>query len=211
MENFVTRKEFTRKVASYLIPFVAAFFVRLFFFTCKKIYHFEGALPTRNCVFVGWHGELFFNPLLYRKVRKTFTAYALVSRHFDGELIARTNQLSAQIHALRGSSSKGGRSVLLQAIKQLKNGADVVLTPDGPRGPRHKLQGGVLSLAKRSGGKVVVITHRPQRFWRLKSWDQFMIAKPFTKVDVYFQSLQLQEFDEKELSYLQERMLVHAI
>ncbi len=204
-------KPLYRKAATVLVPPVAALCVRLFFLSCRKKYHYIGSLPQNNCVFVGWHGELFFNPLFYKKARPGFDAYALVSRHFDGELIARTNKISAGLHALRGSSSKGGSAVLLQAIKKLRAGADVVLTPDGPRGPRHRIQDGVLSLCRRCGGSVVIITHRPRRYWRLKSWDRFMIAKPFTRVDVYFQTLRLQNFDENDKKYLQERMLAYAL
>ncbi|MGM0622679.1 MAG: DUF374 domain-containing protein, partial [Campylobacterota bacterium] len=155
--------------------------------------------------------ELFVNPLVYRSLRKRFKTYAMISHHFDGELIAKTFSFAAGIDALRGSSKRGAKAVLVQAIRQIQNGADVILTPDGPRGPRHSMQGGALSIAKRAGGNVVIITTRAHNYWQLNSWDKFTVPKPFSTVDIYVQSLQLESFDAIETTQLQEKMLRYAI
>lgn len=185
--------------------------MRLLYLTYKKEFHIKGELPQSNCVFIGWHGELFINPVAYKKYRKNFNSYALISHHFDGELIAKTFYYACKIKAIRGSSRRGAKAALINAIKTVSNGDDVILTPDGPRGPRHKFQSGALAIAKRAGGKVVIITSKPYRFWQLKSWDKFMIPKPFTKVDIYMQVVKLESYDEDEAQAIEQRMLKYAV
>ena len=204
-------KDFYRKVGSVLIPPLGAVLMRLFYLTYKKEFHIQGQLPEENAVFIGWHGELFINPVAYKQYRKNFNSYAVISHHFDGELIAKTFNYACKIKALRGSSRKGAKAVLIKAIKAVQNGDDVILTPDGPRGPRHKFQAGALAIAKRAGGKVVIITSKPHNFWQLKSWDKFMIPKPFSKIDIYMQVVLLEAYDEQEAEKIEKRMLEHAV
>ena len=47
------------------------------------------------------------------------------------------------IGAIRGSSSKGGAKVIISALKELKDGNDIAITPDGPRGPRYSIADGL--------------------------------------------------------------------
>jgi len=206
----VRAKDIYRKIGKLVIPPIGALLMRLLYSTYKFEYSIEGKLPNRNCVFVGWHGELFVNPLVYRKLRKGYKTYAVVSHHFDGELIAKTLQFAGRINALRGSSRKGAKAVLLQAIKQIQKGGDIILTPDGPRGPRHSFQPGALAIAKRAEGNLVIITMRAHKYWQLKSWDQFVIPKPFSKVEIFVQALQLRNFDEKTAAMVQQKMIKYA-
>jgi len=206
----VRAKDIYRKIGKLVIPPIGALLMRLLYSTYKFEYNIEGKLPDRNCVFVGWHGELFVNPLVYRKFRKEYKTYAVISHHFDGELIAKTLQLAGKINALRGSSKKGAKAVLLQAIKQIQKGGDIILTPDGPRGPRHSFQPGALAIAKRAEGNLVIITMRAHKYWQLKSWDQFVIPKPFSKVEIFMQALQLESFDEETAAMVQQKMMKYA-
>jgi len=206
----VRAKDIYRKIGKLVIPPIGALLMRLLYSTYKFEYSIEGKLPDRNCVFVGWHGELFVNPLVYRKFRKRYKTYAVISHHFDGELIAKTLQLAGRINSLRGSSKKGAKAVLLQAIKQIQKGNDIILTPDGPRGPRHSFQPGALAIAKRAEGNLVIITMRAHKYWQLKSWDQFVIPKPFSKVEIFMQALQLESFDEETAAMVQQKMIKYA-
>jgi lysophospholipid acyltransferase (LPLAT)-like uncharacterized protein len=107
----------------------------------------------------------------------------LVSQSKDGEYISQV------IHRLgmgtvRGSSSRGGVRALLQMAKRGREGHSLAVTPDGPRGPRHVVQPGLLSIAARSELPIIPLTTGARSSWRLGSWDRFEIPKPFTRLRV---------------------------
>jgi lysophospholipid acyltransferase (LPLAT)-like uncharacterized protein len=85
---------------------------------------------------------------------------------------------------VRGSSSRLGASAILQLTEVLASGHDVVITPDGPRGPAYKLGPGIIFLAQKSGAAVVPFNMEYSSYWRLKSWDRFIVPRPFSKVRV---------------------------
>ena len=97
-----------------------------------------------------WHGRSLMMPLAYRGR----LAYILISQHRDGELIARITQRFG-FGAVRGSTTRGGTAALRQLISLGRGGADLVITPDGPKGPCHVAQPGVIQLAKASGLPIV--------------------------------------------------------
>jgi len=86
------------------------------------------------------------------------------------------------------------------------------VTPDGPKGPRHHISDGAIGLALKSKLPIFVMNFKSKHFWQLKSWDRFVIPKPFTKLDFYIQSISLEgmEFEEAR-AYLKEKMLEHTI
>jgi lysophospholipid acyltransferase (LPLAT)-like uncharacterized protein len=100
----------------------------------------------------------------------------LISQHADGELIA---EICRNLHfgLIRGSTTRGG----VEAVRQfLHNGnrAHLAITPDGPRGPRRKVQPGAVYLASRTGLPIIPIGIAFRRAWRMKSWDQFALPQP---------------------------------
>jgi lysophospholipid acyltransferase (LPLAT)-like uncharacterized protein len=68
----------------------------------------------------------------------------------------------------------------------LASGRDVVITPDGPRGPVYELGPGIILLAQKSGAPVFPANLEYSRCWRLKSWDRFILPRPFSKIRVIF-------------------------
>ena len=158
-----------------------------------------------------WHGELLMSPQAYRTIHKKHPASAIVSSHFDGSLIANTLRMLS-IRPLRGSSRKGASKVLLEAFRSIKKGEEVLITPDGPKGPRHSMSDGAIGIALKSKLPIFVMNFKAERFWQLGSWDKFVIPKPFSKVDFYIQSISLEgmELDEAR-AYLLEKMLEHTI
>ncbi len=151
------------------------------------------------------------SPQAYRKIHKKHPASAIISSHFDGSLIASTLNM-LKIRPLRGSTKKGARQVLLQAFKSIKSGEEVLITPDGPRGPRHSMSDGAIGIALKSRLPIFVMNYKAEKYWQLKSWDKFVIPKPFSKVDFYIQSLSLEGMDlEEARSYLSAKMLAHTI
>lgn len=131
-------------------------------------------------VYTLWHGQML--PILWAHRQPTGV---IISEHRDGEIIARVvGRLG--FFGVRGSSSRGGARALLEAVQVLKRGADMAITPDGPRGPRHSFAPGALALAHRAGVPLVSIVAHVDRAWRLRSWDGFEIPKPFARVTIVY-------------------------
>lgn len=128
-----------------------------------------------------WHGQLLPAAWAHRQ-----RSSALVSEHRDGEIITRVvGRLG--IGAIRGSSTRGGARALLECVTALRQRAtDIVITPDGPRGPRHQFAPGALIVAFRAAAPIVPLTVHIDRAWRMNSWDQFEVPKPFARVTVYY-------------------------
>jgi lysophospholipid acyltransferase (LPLAT)-like uncharacterized protein len=131
--------------------------------------------------FAFWHGGLL--PLVWRH-RGEGTS-VLVSLHKDGEIIARVCE-ALGLRTVRGSTTRGGGRALLGLVRELEAGYEVAVTPDGPKGPRHHFAPGALMAAQRAHAPVVPIGVHCSRAWHLKSWDRFMIPKPFARIVVVY-------------------------
>lgn len=105
--------------------------------------------------------------------------HVLISKSRDGELVAR---LAAKFGytALRGSTTRGGAEGARALVASLRAGKRCAITPDGPRGPRRRVQPGVAAVARLSGAPVVPFGFAARRAWRLSSWDRFLVPQPFT-------------------------------
>ena len=162
-------------IADYLITAL----LWLIFLTCKKQY--KGKMRQKEPgVVLCWHEYLAFMPFTYKKYWQK-RIFVIISDHKDGEIIARVNRRFG-INALRGSSSKNAVRVFVGALRELKNGADIIITPDGPRGPRHFISDGSVTIAQKAGVKVAVLSYSASKFWRFKSWDKMILPKPFSRV-----------------------------
>lgn len=110
----------------------------------------------------------------------------LISKSDDGEIIARVVGLWGGDLA-RGSSSRGGKEALMILNNALKKkNSSIVTTPDGPRGPVYEFQAGTILLSQFTQSEIVPITFSADRYWTLRSWDKFIIPKPFAKIAVSF-------------------------
>jgi len=137
----------------------------------------------RPVIYVVWHGRILMLPWAHRRLRRAHGAPAvsvLASRSRDGELAVRYAARFG-VEAVRGSSSRGGAAALRALVAAVRAGTAVVLVPDGPRGPRERLQPGVVVLAALTGAPVVpvAVAARPAR--RLASWDAFVVPLPFAR------------------------------
>jgi len=204
-------KNFFRAIVKLVVPPLVYILMRIIWFSTSKKFHFISQVDEKQHVCVCWHGELFMSPQAYRKIHRKQPASAIISSHFDGSLIAGTLKL-LRIRPLRGSTKKGARQVLLQAFKSIKSGEEVLITPDGPRGPRHSMSDGAVGIALKSGLPIFIMNFTAENYWQLKSWDRFVIPKPFSRVDFYLQSVSLEGMDfEEAKAFLSERMLEHTI
>ncbi len=191
------RKYFGRKASIFFVPTIVFLFMRLLWFSYRKQYHFIHDPISEQCIAVTWHGELLISPQVYRKFRSSSPTSAIISQHFNGELIAKVLGFF-NINPLRGSSKRGAKSVLINAIKAIKAGETIMITPDGPRGPRYSMSDGAVALALRSQLPIMIVNYRPSSYWQLGSWDRFLIPKPFARLDIYHQVIILDNMDKKE-------------
>jgi lysophospholipid acyltransferase (LPLAT)-like uncharacterized protein len=136
-------------------------------------------------IFALWHGQLL--PLLYR--HRGEGVVVLISEHSDGEIIARI-ATAFGFGTVRGSTSRGAARALLELARVLEGGRDLAVTPDGPRGPAKSYAPGVLVVAQRTGAPVIGAVATTTSAWRLKSWDRFLIPKPFARVNVTYTDAQ---------------------
>lgn len=160
--------------------FTISLIVRLLYFSYRKTYDIGLKKQPKSVIVAFWHGELLMTPFFYKKIRN-HTIYGMISEHSDGELL-RLVVRHFGIKSIRGSTSKGGVRALMQAVKKLKDGSDLAITPDGPKGPRHSISDGTIFASQKSGAPIVCMRIRAKNAWRLKSWDRHIVPKPFARV-----------------------------
>lgn len=128
-----------------------------------------------------WHNRLFLSPEFFRRYRTRRRVYGLVSASKDGAWLAAFYRMIG-IHPVRGSSSNLGREAARVLIEKMREGHDIGITPDGPRGPMYTVEPGVLVVTRRLQAPMVLLGAEFTRAWRLRSWDRFYIPVPFTRV-----------------------------
>jgi lysophospholipid acyltransferase (LPLAT)-like uncharacterized protein len=137
----------------------------------------------RPVIYTVWHGRILMLPYLYGRSRRV---HALTSRSRDGEILSRFLQ-GFGIRVVRGSSSRGGARALRTLARLLREErAEVLVVPDGPRGPRHVAQAGAVLLAKVTGAPMVPVAFGATPCTVLRSWDAFLIPHPFARAVVMF-------------------------
>lgn len=204
------------KIKSFLllrvIPFILQLFVRFIYLTNKKVFHHAKIDESEPIVVAFWHGELLMQPFNYQRLRPNSLVKAMISNHKDGEAITRIVEFLG-IGSIRGSSSKGGAKALISTIKELKAGNDIAITPDGPRGPRFSIADGIVAISQKSKAKIVVFNCRPTKYWQMKSWDKFIVPKPFGTIEFFIQEpLDISSLDMEEAKKLiHEKMMTHAM
>ncbi len=171
------------KLLTKIVANVVVVVFKTLFLTCKKKLLFE--VPESNYLEAEkerflisvWHHELVIPVLI---VPQKNTA-ALVSQHQDGSYLAEIMS-RVGITPVRGSSSKGGARAIKQLIEKTEDHS-IVITPDGPRGPRQEIKSGIVFLASQTGRGILPTAYACNRFWTIKgSWTDQVIPKPFSKM-----------------------------
>ena len=186
-ENFAQKKlKIEGRLARWLIAFgvcLLRVWERTLRYEIDDRANLLGKPVTENYIGALWHNRLLIFPLVLQRFFPNRAGAALISASRDGDL------LTDAIHrfgydVIRGSSSRMGASAILQLTEMLASGRDVVITPDGPRGPAYELGPGIVFLAQKSGASVLPMNLEYSGCWRLGSWDRFIIPQPFSKVRV---------------------------
>jgi lysophospholipid acyltransferase (LPLAT)-like uncharacterized protein len=163
----------------------------------------ERAWRGGGVIFAFWHNVVMV-PLGHEARRRTV---ALVSPGGDGTFAARIVRHFG-VHSARGSTSQQGVSGVFSLLRDRPEGYSLVVTPDGPRGPRYRVQTGVVYLASRSGLPIVPVGMAVDRTWRLRSWDRFRIPKPFARAEMVFGSPRLVPPDVDRGNLEEERLSI---
>jgi lysophospholipid acyltransferase (LPLAT)-like uncharacterized protein len=165
-----------------VVPRLAALLIRLL--GCTLRYEDRAApnvtpgnLIPGPTIFAFWHRSLLACAYRFRNLDIAI----LISRSFDGELIARTVELLG-FRAIRGSSTRGGSTALRQMAEAFHAGHICAITADGPKGPAFVAKPGTTQLAQLVGAPVGSFYALSDRAWQLNSWDRFLIPKPFARV-----------------------------
>jgi lysophospholipid acyltransferase (LPLAT)-like uncharacterized protein len=146
-------------------------------------------------------------------------AIILISKSFDGELITRTLKLFG-FGAVRGSSSRSAREGLLGLKHVIETGRTAIFTADGPRGPIYRTKMGPIKLANLTGAPIGAFHLEPEHAWTIRSWDRFLVPRPFTRIVVSWAQwthvptdLPEQQFEQKreELNAAIERARLRAL
>ena len=136
----------------------------------------DGRIVIPNMIVVVWHQRLF--ALASRFANSDFST--LVSRHADGEMLARVLE-GLGLTAIRGSSTRGGAQAVRELMRKSSGPIRIAITPDGPRGPAQVLQSGAVYLASKTGLPIYCAAIGLDRPWQLRSWDRFWLPRPFSR------------------------------
>ena len=128
-----------------------------------------------------WHGRLLMMPCLESVHKESGRKMSfLVSSHRDGQVIGKAVERFGH-RAILGSSTRRGFSAFHQMLKAQEDGYDVIVVPDGPKGPRHEVQIGIMQLAKLTGSPIVPLSFSASRRKIFNTWDRFLLPYPFSK------------------------------
>jgi len=163
------KKILRTKLAYSVICWVGAKYIKFVSFTNSWSFinkKYVENLWKKNEAFIlcFWHGRLLMMPLSWNKEKKI---NVLISTHSDGQLLSKTVK-HFNIETITGSSSKGGSEAIRNIIKSLKSGISIGMTPDGPRGPRMKVNSAIIKIASLTGHKIVPLSYSVKKKFFLK-------------------------------------------
>ncbi|HMJ04755.1 MAG TPA: lysophospholipid acyltransferase family protein [Chthoniobacterales bacterium] len=132
-----------------------------------------------------WHNRLLLLPPVFSLCFPHRRSVGLISASRDGDFVSILVERFGH-GTVRGSTSRKGVIALRQLVDALAAGNNVLITPDGPRGPLYEVNQGIIFVAQKSGAAIVPMQLEYGNAWRLRSWDRFFVPKPFSKVRVLF-------------------------
>lgn len=169
-----------------VVPFLIKIFTVLITWSCRVRWHnrdhYRKLLAEQKPFVVAtWHNC------------STIAAWALqnsgitvmISDSRDGEYVSRLAKHFG-INSMRGSSSRGAKKAVRTGLELLRSKRPIAITPDGPRGPRYKVQSGVLWFAAAGGVPIIPLHIEASRQWVMNSWDGHRFPKPFSTIHVSF-------------------------
>lgn len=205
-------KALKKRLILTVVPFLAQLLIRFLYVTNKKVRRISPLIENKSGIYIFWHGELLLQSYFRTMIKNDGPVGVIISEHGDGELIARTMHYFG-VETLRGSSRRNAAKALKQAWDFAHRGGNIVITPDGPRGPRHSVADGVVTLSQKLDLPIITQNIRPSKYWQLGSWDKFIIPKPFGTLEFIagdpFKVSNMEKDEAKAL--VRKRLLAHAV
>ncbi len=162
-------------------------YLRVVYFTCRwqfvfsDNYNKQEFLAQKGVIFAFWHNRLAFGPGIFAGHKDI---YALISPHSDGKIIGNiVNKFGFGV--INGSTNKNSVAALKTIVKKLHNGSNIVITPDGPRGPIYKINSNINKIAQKYNIKLIPVSCSASRYFLLKSWDKLIMPLPFGKITTF--------------------------
>ena len=164
----------------------------------------EGEAPQRGALFVCWHDHT----LLPLHVFRRRNIGVMMSRSRAGQMQAAFWRLYGWPTIWGSTRKREGIQALREALRMLRSGQSVAFTPDGPKGPRHLAQPGVVFLASNAGSVIIPLGVAADAFWQLPTWDRYLIPRPFARVHLHLGEPLLvpPEIPKAEMTRWQERV-----
>lgn len=175
-----------KKITPYVIAYTAKYLLKWITWTCKKKYvgvdSFLKTAQTHPCIVMLWHNRLALVAEAFTTKANDFHYSAFISNSRDGEPLAILAKSYPNGNIIR-VHHQARHQALREMISRLEKDREIILiTPDGPRGPRYKIKPGITLAAKQAQAWIVPFTWESDSYWELKTWDGFRIPKPFTTI-----------------------------
>jgi lysophospholipid acyltransferase (LPLAT)-like uncharacterized protein len=149
----------SEKLALAVLPALGRGLLRLLRLTLSfEVVNFPELAGGERAIFSFWHGRMLMMPFFRPEGPMT----VMVSRHRDGEFISRTVK-GLGIESFRGSTTRGGATALKESIRLARRGYHLSFTPDGPKGPRYRVQMGVVQAAMATGLPIYPVTYSTRK------------------------------------------------
>jgi lysophospholipid acyltransferase (LPLAT)-like uncharacterized protein len=157
------------------------YFTSRFEFAWPADYDKSKFLSEKSVIFAFWHNRLAIAPAIFKGHNDI---YALISPHSDGKIIS--NVVSKfDFGVIEGSTNKGSTRALKTIIRKLSLGSNIVITPDGPRGPLYKINSNITNISEKYNIKIIPLSFNSSRNFTLKSWDKLIIPLPFSTIKIF--------------------------
>lgn len=188
-------KEYLKRIyksnfAYMMITYIIYLYIYLVYFTSRWTFNFADEIDEEyvrngsNIILCSWHDKIMVFPHISRiKMHRKY--HPLASPHNDGRIISNVMKLF-KFRIIPGSTNKNSILAVKEIMRILRKGENVIITPDGPRGPRHKISGNLLPIAKKMNSTIIPFAAKASNYFHLNSWDKLIFPKPFGNIDVYF-------------------------
>ena len=162
---------------------VIRFYIWFVYFTSRVIVEIDKQSDVilnskMPAILLSWHNRILLAPKMLQRFGKL---YAVVSMHNDGDYLSKF--ITSYGHGvIRGSSKKGAVAAMIGLRNALNDNGVVMITPDGPRGPREKINSNVVGMIKKFNVPALFVSYSCSKKITCNSWDKFIIPLPFSKI-----------------------------
>lgn len=166
----------------------------------------EEFMSLHGAVFAMWHNSLAFGPYIFKDLPHT---HALVSPHSDGKIIGNIIEFF-NFGVIAGSTNRNAMGAVKNIIKNLAAGNNVVITPDGPRGPVYEINSSICEICHKYNRSLIPVSCKAQKYFLLKSWDRLVMPLPFNNITISIGNAVVLSGDaEKDNELLRKHLLSH--